>query len=129
MGAIRVKIKLTNAIDQGLVRRGQLPPDQVHSYEAEALVDTRAVCCVIPVHVQQALGLATRYQRVAGYADGRRDAVDITEPISFEVLGRETTEEALVLGDEVLLGQTALEKLDLLADCAGQRLVPNPAHP
>jgi hypothetical protein len=28
-----------------------------------------------------------------------------------------------------LIGQTVLEKLDLLADCARQRLVPNPAHP
>ena len=37
--------------------------------------------------------------------------------------------EALVLGDEVLIGQTVLEKLDLLADCVHRRLVPNPAHP
>jgi len=28
-----------------------------------------------------------------------------------------------------LIGQTLLEKMDLLMDCAGQRLVPNPAHP
>ena len=33
------------------------------------------------------------------------------------------------LGDEVILGQTVLEKLDVLADCARQRLVPNPEHP
>jgi hypothetical protein len=38
-------------------------------------------------------------------------------------------EEALVLGDEVLIGQTVLEKPDLFVDCQGQRLVPNPAHP
>jgi hypothetical protein len=30
---------------------------------------------------------------------------------------------------EVLIGQTVLEKLDLLADSANRRLVPNPAHP
>ena len=35
----------------------------------------------------------------------------------------------LVLGDEILIGQTVLEKLDLYLDCAGRRLVPNPAHP
>jgi hypothetical protein len=29
----------------------------------------------------------------------------------------------------VLVGQTVLEKLDLLADCAHQRVFPNPAHP
>ena len=46
-----------------------------------------------------------------------------------ECLRRDTLEEAMVLGDEVLIGQTVLEKLDLLADCANQRLIPNPAHP
>jgi hypothetical protein len=44
-------------------------------------------------------------------------------------MGRDTLEEALVLGDEVLIGQTVLEKLDLLADCANRRLIPNLAHP
>ena len=53
----------------------------------------------------------------------------ITEPIIFDILGRDTLEEALVLGDEVLIGQTVLEKLDLHADCTHRRLMPNPAHP
>ena len=44
-------------------------------------------------------------------------------------MGRETLEEALILGDEVLIGQTVLEKLDLWIDCMNQKLVPNPAHP
>ena len=35
----------------------------------------------------------------------------------------------MVLGDEVLIGQTVLEKLDLLPDCTNHRLIPNPAHP
>jgi hypothetical protein len=70
-----------------------------------------------------------RGQRVAEYADGRKDTVGVTGPIVFEVLGRDTLEEALVLGDEVLIGQTVLEKLDLLADGHGRCLIPNPAHP
>lgn len=47
----------------------------------------------------------------------------------IELEGRETTEAALVTGDEVLIGQTVLETLDLLVDCKNQRLIPNPAHP
>ena len=35
--------------------------------------------------------------------------------------------DSLILGDEVLIGQTLLEKMDLLVDCTRQRLVP--AHP
>jgi hypothetical protein len=53
-------------VDEALVRRGLLAPEQVRTYEAEALV----------------------------------------------------------LGDEVLIGQTVLEKLDLLVDRERRRLVP-----
>lgn len=45
------------------------------------------------------------------------------------MLGRDTFEETLVLGNEVLIGRVALAKLDLVADCKNHRLVPNPAHP
>ena len=34
----------------------------------------------------------------------------------------------MVLGDEGLIGQTALEKFDLFINCVKQRLIPNPAH-
>jgi hypothetical protein len=71
MGEVRVAVKLTNALDEALARRGQLAAAQVRVYETQALV----------------------------------------------------------LGDEVLIGQTVLGKLDLLVDCATQQLVPNPAHP
>ena len=69
------------------------------------------------------------WQSSSRYADGGPESVAITGPIIFELLGRDTLEEALVLGDEILIGQTVLEKLDLLADCANRRLIPNPAHP
>ena len=57
------------------------------------------------------------------------EAVGLTEPCTLQVLDREELEDAMTLGDEVLIGQTALEKLDLFVDCVNQRLVPNPAHP
>jgi hypothetical protein len=75
------------------------------------------------------LGLEIVGQRLAQYADGRLDPVGLTEPFIASVLGRDEIETAMVLGDEVIIGQTALEKLDLVVDCAGQRLIPNPAHP
>jgi clan AA aspartic protease len=129
MGEIRVIARLTNAVDEELSRTGKLPAAQVRRYEAEAMVDTGAVRLVLPVHVMQQLGLSVRGQRVAESADGRQEAVAITGPVVVEILGRDTLEEALVLGDEVLIGQTVLEKLDLHADCLNRRLVPNPAHP
>ena len=129
MGEVQSRVKLTNAIDEALARRGQLEADQVRVYETHALVDTAAVRSVLPVHVVQRLGLAIRGQRVAEYAEGRKEAVGVTEPLVIELEGRDTLDEALVLGDEVIVGQTVLEKLDLLVDCVNQRVVPNPAHP
>lgn len=127
MGEIRVRVTLTNSMDEALHRRKKLKKSAVRTYEADALVDTGAVRSVIPSHVMQALGVLSRGERVAEYADGRKEAVSITEPIIFDLMGRDTQEEALVLGDEVLIGQTVLEKLDLLADCVNRRLIA--AHP
>ena len=93
------------------------------------MVDTGEVRSIIPMHVMEKLGILARGQRIADYADGRTESVGIKEPIIFDILARDTLEEALVLGDEVLIGQTDLEKLDLLADCANRKLIPNPAHP
>ena len=129
MGEVRVAVKLTNAVDEALVRRGMLMPAEVRTYEADALVDTGAVRMVLPPQVVARLGLGVRGRRVAEYADGRTEAVDVTEPLVVEIAGRDTLEEALVLGDEVLIGQTVLEKLDLFVDSRRQRLIPNPAHP
>src|SRR6516164_585305 len=129
MGEIRVKVKITNSMDEMRLRRGEIKLSEVRTYEADAMVDTGAVRSVIPAHVKQQLGVLDRGHRVAEYADGRTESVEITEPIIFDIAGRDTPEEALVLGDEVLIGQTVLEKLDLLADCANHRLIPNPAHP
>jgi hypothetical protein len=84
---------------------------------------------VVPQHIALRLGLGFRGRRMAEYADGRTEAVNVTEPLVVELEGRDTLEEALGLGDEVLIGQTVLEKLDLFVDCQGRRLVPNPAHP
>ncbi len=47
----------------------------------------------------------------------------------LEILGRDTQEEALVLGDEVLIGQTTLEATGLVVDCANRTVYPNPANP
>ena len=129
MGEVRVKVKLTNSMDLGLARRGKIEESAIRRYEADALIDTGAVSSFVPHNVMAQLGLLSEGQRVAEYADGRKDIVELTEPIQFEILGRTTTEGAMVLGDEVIIGQTILEVTDLLVDCANQRVIPNPAHP
>jgi clan AA aspartic protease len=129
MGEVRANVLITNAVDDELVRRGEASADQVRSYEANALVHAGAVRSVIPQHIVELLGLTIRGQRVVEYADGRKDMVDVTGPVIFKILDRDTLEEALVLGDEVLIGQTVLEKTDVMVDRNSQRVHANPAHP
>ncbi len=129
MGEVKVKIKLTNNVDDVMARPGKLPRNEVRFLELEGVVDTGAVAITLPSHVVEQLGLTRIGKQVAQYADGRLDEVDVTEAVQIEIMGRNTSEEALVLGDEILIGQTVLEKTDLLIDCTRQQLLPNPAHP
>lgn len=129
MGEIRVQVKLTNAFDEANAAAKNISPEQVRSVTVEAIVDTGAVRSVIPQSVVDMLGVQIRSNEVARYADGRSENVGLTFSMLFEIMGRSTADEALVLGDEVLIGQTILEKLDLLADCRNRRLVANPDHP
>lgn len=132
MGEVRVKVRLTNGGDEVLVRHGMLSPDQVRYYETSALVDTGAIRSVLPAQVLQYLGLEVVRQIRAVYANDSREDVDVSEMVGIDIvdiIGRRTTEEMLVLGSEVLIGQTVLETLDLLVDCTNLRVVPNPDRP
>jgi len=112
-----------------MARLGHLPPEQVHTYTTQGLIDTGATRSVLPPFVAEQLGLLRLSRTEARYAHGLLEEVDVTEPFLVEILGRETSDDAMVLGEDVLLGVTILEKLDLLVDCTRQRLIPNPAHP
>ncbi len=129
MGEVRVSARLSNPYDELRVRHGEMAPEKIRFYEADALIDSGAVRTIIPQEVLDRLGLDTIGGSVAEYAEGRKDSVRVSDALRVEIMGRDTTDEALVLGDEVLIGQTVLEKLDLLIDCHGRRLIRNPAHP
>ena len=129
MGEVKVEVKVTNAFDDSQARRGLIDRESVRSDQVIALVDTGAVNCVLPPFVADRLGLERVFRQVAEYADGRREEVDVTEPVLLEIEGRKVYEECLVLGDEILIGQTALEKTDLYVDCRERRVLPNPEHP
>ncbi|MDA8334971.1 MAG: hypothetical protein M0Z41_08300 [Peptococcaceae bacterium] len=129
MGEVRARVRLTNAVDEENARRNIIKTGEIRSYVADALVDTGAVRSVVPAFVVERMGLSLRGRKVVEYADGRKESVGMTGPVIFDIDGRDTLEEALVLGDEVIIGQTVLEKMDLFVDCANRRLYPNPAHP
>ena len=115
--------------DAHAAAQGKLASNQIRQIEADALVDTGAVRSCVPAPLLEQLGLSPYKLQVVEYADGRKDSVGVADGIRFQIMNRTSSDDALVVGDEVLIGQTVLEKMDLLVDCANQRLVPNPAHP
>ena len=129
MGQVKIEITIRNARDVAMARLGHLPLEQVHTYTTQGLIDTGATRSVLPPFVAERLGLVRLSRTEARYANGWLEEVDVTEPFLVEIRGRETSDDAMVLGEDVLLGVTLLEKLDLLVDCTHQRLIPNPAHP
>lgn len=129
MGEVNVKVKLTNIRDALAENGKKSVRRKIRFLETNSVVDTGAVTLVLPSFVVEKLGLKRIDKQMAEYADGRIEEVDVTEPVFVEILGRRTSEEALVLGNEILIGQTILEKTDLFVDSRGRRLFPNPAHP
>src|SRR5438445_5919598 len=129
MGEVRSRVKLTNAGDEVLVRRGLLSKDQVRGYETDALVDTGSISPVLPSFVAQQLGLQIVGKRNAQLADASVITTDVTESVGIDVRGRRVDLQALITGNEVIIGQTVLEMIDMQVDCMNQRLIPNPAHP
>ena len=127
MGEVRIKVKLTNIKDIGLAEAGAIDSSRIRTCEIEGLVDTGAVRSVLPETVVRQLGLKSYDRQIAQYANGQREEVDLVDGVRFEIMNRRSSDDALVLGDEVLIGQTLLEKMDLLVDCTRQSVVP--AHP
>ena len=129
MGEVKVNVKISNAMDVAMTRRGLIPRDQIRSVIVEAVVDTGAVRSCMPVDVKEKLGLETVRHINAQMANGQTQSVELTEGVDMEILDRIVTEAFLVLGSEVLIGQTALEATDLLVDCNRKKVIPNPDHP
>ncbi|HXI70208.1 MAG TPA: aspartyl protease family protein [Verrucomicrobiae bacterium] len=127
MGEVRTRVRLLNIADASAVLEGRLSPEHVRVVEADALVDTGAIRSCVPASLMERLGIRPYNQVTIELADGHESTVGIADGVRFEIMDRRSGDDALILGDEVLIGQTLLEKMDLLVDCSRQRLVP--AHP
>jgi len=115
--------------DEAAATAGTLNAAEIRIVEADALVHTGAVRSCVPQPLLDRLGLQSADHAVVEYANGKKESVGLAYGILFDIQHRRTSDDALVLGDEVLIGQTLLEKLDLLVDSTNRRLIPNPAHP
>ena len=118
MGATYADLKLTNLFSK-------------KSIEAHTLVDTGAtfMCVTEEMALQLGFDIAEVAGHVVTLADGRQVKVPRIAPIEIIFGNRSYVTEALVLGDEPLMGVLPLEAMDLMVDPLRQQLVVNPAHP
>lgn len=80
------------------------------------LVDSGVVRSRAPALLLARPGLEPHKPVAFKLADGRKSNADKAAGVMFEIMGRSSSDDAFVLSDEVLIGQTVLEKMDLLVD-------------
>lgn len=118
MGITHASLRLKNMFGQ-------------QSIDINALVDTGATFMCVTQEMATQLGFDTSEvsTHVVTLADGRQIKVPRIAPIEIFFQNRSYVTEALVLGNEALMGVLPLEAMDLMVDPLNQRLVVNPAHP
>jgi predicted aspartyl protease len=86
---------------------------------------------MLPQELVDALGLQEVRRVKVTYAAERSEERPVAEGVTIRVGNRSALAQCIVgpPGSEPLLGQVELELMDLLVDCPGQRLIPNPASP
>ncbi len=99
--------------------------------DVRALVDTGAVhMCVTQAQARQlGFDLEECVTQLVTLADGRQIAEPKIRPVEIAFGDRSYATEALVLGDEALMGVLPLEAMDLVIDPRGQKVTVNPEHP
>ena len=118
MGLTYANLKLTNLFNQA-------------SIEVNALIDCGATFMYIPESATAQLGFDTTEvsQQLVTLANGHQVKVPKVAPVKIEYANRSYVTEALVMGDEALMGVLPLEAMDLVIHPGTQTLSVNPEHP
>ncbi|HAB18484.1 MAG TPA: aspartyl protease [Verrucomicrobiota bacterium] len=129
MGKVTIQIKLQNWDDLALLATGKRKRP-ARGREVEAMVDTGAVKLYLQRSVIEGLGLRhigeVRSRTMSDQTVKRR----VFSPVDLEIQGRSGRFDVVEVPDSLpnLVGQIPLEDLDLVVDCQGRQLIPNPEH-
>ncbi len=129
MGLTFANIQLTNLGDKEAFRRNFIKEDEVRTVNIRVLVDSGALTLVIPQSVCLELGLTIEEFRMAYMANGTREEVPMTNGVEVRWNDRKTVVNAIVTGEQPLLGAIPMEGLDVVIDPAKQELIPHPDSP
>jgi clan AA aspartic protease len=118
MGLTYAVVKLTNLFSNQHI-------------EVNGLVDTGAtfMCVTEEIVVQLGFDTSEVRQQVVTLADGHHRKVPKIAPIEVSFENRSYVTEAIVLGNEPLLGVIPMEAMDLVVNPRLQQLTINPLHP
>ncbi|MGO8752081.1 MAG: aspartyl protease family protein [Thermoguttaceae bacterium] len=130
IGRVTTEATIENLGDLYNANHGLLPPDQVRRVVmSDALVDTGASLLSLPSRLIRHLGLErVRTRRVTSSAGPVE--VGLYESVRLTIQDRFCSTDVLEVPDDVpvLIGQIALESLDLIVDPVQRRVSGNPAH-
>jgi hypothetical protein len=87
------------------------------------------MCVSEEVALQLGFDITEVTQQVVTLADGHQRKVPKIAPIEIAFGNRSYVTEAVVLGNEPLLGVIPMEAMDLVVDSRQQVLIANPQHP
>ena len=112
------KLKLTNLFNRQVI-------------EINALINTGAtfMCVTEEIVLQLGFDITEVGRQMVTLADGHQIKVPKIAPIEIAFENRTYVTEAVVLGNEPLLGVIPLEAMDLIIDPRQQALIVNPQHP
>lgn len=131
MGEVRARLVLENQRDRVLAEAGHLDRPNIRRLELEALVDTGAVMTLLPEDVVEQLGLPLDGRIIVTLPNEQRIELPRARLLSLTVADRQMDTDCLVGPPqcEPLLGQLALERLDLIVDPLRHVISPRPESP
>lgn len=116
-------------ITYAALRLSHFGRDDIETLDADAVVDTGANDMVVPALVAEQLKLEPLTPRTVRLADGSRATVPCVGPLLVRSMGRDCVTDALVMGDQVLMGAVAMQMMDMIVHPATHSLLPNPESP
>ncbi len=121
---------MANHEDVLAARLGVIPRERIRRARLSGVVDTGASHLALPGSVVTALGLPETRRIIARFADGRREEKTEVGEAELEILNRSNVFTAVVEPgrEDALIGAIVLGALDLVPDCAAQKLVPRDPH-
>lgn len=131
MGEVKCEVRLENFVDRCNFEEGKLPEENIRRYITTALVDTGATLLLLPQDIVEELGLKRLRKAIVTYTDKRKEERDVAGVVTLAIGNRAANLDCVVGPPlcEPLIGQIALEEMDLVVDCKDQRLKPRPESP